>query len=133
MAKDRHQNYKKASNLIFITVVLGFIKIIFSQKEGVYEGTNEQMVESMTMIALWTLVFILGIGLLIRFGLCFVKFILPILPFFGLFGIPGAFINIKDQPITSLIQLVVFGFEIWAIVLLFRIPKASPSINTSPS
>src|SRR5690242_2330427 len=121
MAAPRHPNYKKASNLIIMAALLGFVKLFFAAGESVYGSSSSQMVEQLTKFALFWLVLDVVIALLVRFGFGWVKYILLIFTFFGVLSVPLAILSILTRPVTSIIDIAEFGLKVGAIVLLFLI------------
>ncbi len=115
MEKHIHPNYIKSSNLIFVTVGLGLINFFFSS-DLLNTGQN-------IAIAILTLIIIAGIGLLVRQGKAWVKYLLLVLTILGLIGIPSIINNIALRPVVGFVNIAQTIMQIWAIVLLFMVPK----------
>ena len=130
MAKPRHPNFKKASNLLLVTVVLGLIKLFFSRSEMAHGTLNEQLVQNFMLYALCSLGFMMVLAVLIRFGVGWLKYILLIFSLFGILDVPVAIMTVRLTPVTSSITLVVFALGVWVLILLFRIPKGT-NTNTA--
>ena len=112
-----HSNFIKSSNLIFGTVGLGLINFFFSS-DILNSGKN-------VAIATITLLFIIGIGFLVRRGKHWVKYLLLILTILGLIGIPFIINNILEKPIVGIINIAQTIMQLWAMILLFQVPKAA--------
>lgn len=115
MEKHIHPNFTKSSNLIFGTVGLGLINFFFSS-ELLNNGQN-------IATAIFTLVIIAGIGFLVRQGKDWVKYLLLVFTLLGLIGIPFIINNITQKPVVGLINIAQTIMQIWAMVLLFMVPK----------
>ena len=115
MEKQIHRNYIKSSNLIFGTVGLGLINFFFSS-DVLNTGQN-------IAIAILTLIIIAGIGFLVRQGKAWVKYLLLVFTILGLIGIPFIINNITQKPVVGLINIAQTIMQIWAMVLLFMVPK----------
>jgi uncharacterized membrane protein len=115
MDKKIHPNYTKSSNLIFGTVGLGLINFFFSS-DLLNTGQN-------IATAILTLVIIAGIGFLVRRGKAWVKYLLLVFTVLGLIGIPFIINNITQRPVVGLINIVQTIMQIWAMVILFKVPK----------
>ena len=115
MDKQIHPNYIKSSNLIFGTVGLGLINFFFSS-ELLNTGQN-------IATAILTLVIIAGLGFLVRQGKDWVKYVLLVLMVLGLISIPFIITNIVQRPVVGLINIAQTIMQLWATVLLFKVPK----------
>jgi hypothetical protein len=115
MEKPIHANYIKSSNLIFGTVGLGILNFFFST-ELLKTGQN-------IATAIVTLAIITGIGFLVRQGKNWVKYLLLVLTVFGLIGMPFIINNITQRPVVGLVNIAQTIMQLWAIVLLFNVPK----------
>lgn len=115
MQKQIHPNYIKSSDLIFITAVLGIINFFFSPKI-LSSGFA-------IIVAIFTLLFIAGLGVLVKQGFSWVKYLLLALLLFGLLGIPFIIKNMTTNPIVGIVNIIQTVLQIWALVLLFKIRK----------
>lgn len=117
MKEAVHPNYYKASNLIFISGGLAVVNISLSL----------EMFTSGLMIgvAIFTLLFVIGIGFLIRQGYEWVKFLLLVMGILGLFSLRVMINTLMTKPIVGVNNLVQTALQIWSIVLLFQVPKAA--------
>jgi len=115
MDKQIHPNYIKSSNLIFGTVGLGLINFFFSS-DLLSTGQN-------IVTAILTLVIIAGIGFLVRQGKTWVKYLLLVFTVLGLIGIPFIINNITQRPVVGLINIAQTIMQIWAMVILFKVPE----------
>lgn len=115
MKKQVHENYIKSSNLIFVSSALGLISFYFS---------GHLFLNSLNItIAVFTVVFTVGIGLLVRRGYHWIKIFLLIITLLGLIGIPLTLKNLTEKPIVGIINVIQTILQIWSVVLLFQIPK----------
>jgi hypothetical protein len=120
MKEHLHSNFIQSSNLIFATVGLGVINFFFSS-DTLSSGTN-------IAVAIITLLIILGIGILVRQGFNWVKYLLLVLTILGLFGVPIILTDLTQNPIVGIVSIVETVIEIWATVILFLIPKTEENI-----
>jgi hypothetical protein len=115
MDKQIHQNFIKSSNLIFGTVGLGLINFLF---------VSELLTNTQNIItAILTLMIIAGIGYLVRKGRNWIKFVLLVFMILGLIGVPFTINNIVQRPVVGLINIAQTIMQLWATVLLFKVPK----------
>ncbi|UIR57283.1 hypothetical protein LZQ00_05570 [Sphingobacterium sp. SRCM116780] len=110
-----HSNHIKSSNCMFISAALGVINILLTPAIL----TSASSISA----ALLTLAFLVGIGLLIRKGTDWIKYVLLILLVIGLLGIPYMIQNILQSPIVGVINIIQTILQIIALILLFTIPK----------
>lgn len=122
MVKQIHTNYIKSSNLIFGTVGLGLINFFFSS-DLLNTGQN-------IATAIFTLVIIAGIGYLVRQGKNWVKYLLLVFMIFVLIGIPFIIDNIVQRPVVGIVNIAQTIMQLWATVLLFKIPKLTDKKNS---
>jgi hypothetical protein len=115
MKKQIHPNYIKSSNLIFGAVGLGLINFFFV---GDLLNTGQNIA-----IAILTLVIIAGIGFLVRQGKDWVKSLLVVFMLFGAVCIPFMIITIVQTPVFMLVNIAQTILQLWATILLFKIPK----------
>ena len=74
-------------------------------------------------IALFSLAFVFGIGYLVGKGTEWIKYVLLVILILGLLGFPFIIANLKNEPVVGIINIVQTVLQIWALVLLFKIPK----------
>lgn len=74
-------------------------------------------------IALISVAFVFGIGYLVSKGTEWIKYILLIILILGLLGFPFIIASIKNEPVIGIINIVQTILQIWALILLFKIPK----------
>ena len=74
-------------------------------------------------IALISLAFVFGIGYLVSKGTEWIKYVLLVILILGLLGFPIVIANLKNEPVVGIINIVQTILQIWALVLLFKIPK----------
>lgn len=112
-----HPNHKKAANLIYTSAALGVINAFLSP-----EIFNNNFA---IVVAVFTLGIITGIGYLVSKGNDWIKYVLLVLMIFGVIGIPFIILNILNNPIVGVVNISQTILQIYAIVLLFRIPKTN--------
>jgi len=116
MIKKVHENFIKSSNLIFISAALGLINLFLTKGEL---GSTKLIVS-----AILTLLFVGGLGYIVRQGYAWIKYLLLVLMIFGLIGIVGLIItNLEKQPLITTVNIIQTILQTWATVLLFIIPK----------
>lgn len=116
VVEDRvvHENYIKASNLFLVSVGLGLINI-FLAPEITAEGST-------IAVSIFTLGFLLIIGLLIRKGFDWMKYVLLVFMIIGVLAIPLILQNIMYQPIVGIINVIQTALQVVSLVILFKIP-----------
>lgn len=112
---DLHQNYIKSSNLTFISGLLGVINV-FLLRESLTSTIS--IITTIIAIAL-----VIGIGLLIRQGFGWIKYLLLFMMIFGLIGVPTMIKNFGEMPILGIINIAQIMLQFWAMILLFKVPK----------
>ncbi|MES2558348.1 MAG: hypothetical protein V4590_01305 [Bacteroidota bacterium] len=117
MNKLIHPNYKKASNVIFLTIILSLIKF-FLLDDILHKGT-------FIGILLAILLFFVGVAYLVRIGKNWVKYFLLFLALSSLLDIPDTVELCKQNILSGLAEITISLLDILAIILLFRIPKKS--------
>ncbi|MFW5879626.1 MAG: hypothetical protein ACOCUV_02250 [bacterium] len=115
MENQIHPHYIKSSNLIFGTVGLGLINFFFAD-ELLSAGQN-------TATAILTLIIIIGIATIVRQGKEWVKYLLLVFTLFGLISIPFIINIIVQVPVVGIVNIAQTIMQLWATVLLFKIPK----------
>jgi hypothetical protein len=114
-----HPNYKKSAELIYIAGALGIGNLIWK-----YDTLDSGI---KIFAALVSLAFAFGIGYLVSKGYEWIKFVLLILLSLGLLSIIFVIANIANDPIVGIINIVQMILQIWALVLLFKVPKTEVS------
>ncbi|AXB56700.1 hypothetical protein [Flavobacterium fluviale] len=108
-----NSNFIKSSNLIFISALLGIINLLLSP-----EIISSQKGLKTSII---TILLILTLGVLIRYGVSWIKYILLILIILGLFNTPAVIkYMLIYNPINAIIIILQSLVQISATVLLFR-------------
>lgn len=110
-----HPNYKKSAELIYLSAALGIGNLIWK-----YETLDSGI---KIFIALLSLAFVFGIGYLVSKGYEWIKFVLLILLSLGLISIIFIIADLAHDPVVGIINIVQTVLQIWALVLLFKIPK----------
>lgn len=114
-----HPNYKKAADMIYVSAALGIGNIIWA-----YETLDSGF---KMLIAFLSVAFVFGIGYFVSKGSEYMKYFFFIILIFGLFGFPYIITNLKNEPVVGIINIVQTILQIWALVLLFKIPKPENS------
>jgi len=117
MAPQIDLRYIKSSNLIFGIFGLGLINLYY-ERHLLTDVKN-------IAIAVLALLFILATGFIVRIGQNWVKYLLLVLTVVGLIGVPVVLNNIVENPMSGIINVAQTILQIWALILLFRIPKTS--------
>jgi len=110
-----HKNHKKSADLIYLSGAFGIGNLILT-----YETLDNGM---KFFIALFSLAFVFGIGYLVGKGTEWIKYVLLVILILGLLGFPFIIANLKNEPVVGIINIVQTVLQIWALVLLFKIPK----------
>lgn len=123
MKKTTNKNFIASSNLVLISAGLGLINFFLMRSELV---TTQDIA-----IAIITLIFISGLGYIIRKGYNWIKYLLLVLTALGVIESIGLIIvNLAKQPVITSINVIQTALQVWAVVLLFSIPKQT---NSKPS
>ena len=116
MENQKHPNLIKSSNLIFATAILGIFNFILLP--------NMAEIPLNIFIAIFTCLFIFGLGFLVRSGKNWEKYFLLVITIIGLIiGFPGMFMIMRISMIVLIINAAQIIMQIWAVILLFKIPK----------
>jgi len=115
MKKQKHRNYLMSSNLIFASAVLGIISFFL-----IYLLANDS---KNIMNGIFNILFIVGLGLLVRIGKKWVKFLLLALTIFGLFLMTSIADTLAHNLYGGIIAILQTVLQIIAVILLFLIPK----------
>ena len=110
-----HPNHKKSAELMYLSGALGIGNIIWT-----YETLDSGI---KIFIALISVAFVFGIGYLISKGTEWIKYALLVILLLGLLGFPFIIANLKNEPVVGIINIVQTLLQIWALILLFKIPK----------
>ena len=115
MKKQKHKNYIIASNLIITSAALGIISFFL-----IYHLAND----SKNIInGIFNISFIIGIGLLVRIGKKWVKFLLLALTILGLILMTSIANTLAHNLYGGIISILQTVLQIISVVLLFMIPK----------
>ena len=113
--KKVHPNYLIAARLISISLLLGILNSIFSNKVELIEEY---------IVIIFTVLFVLVIAYLVRKGINFMKYILLFLFIVGtFFSIPFLPLLIELKPIDGFVYIIQSILQLVAIIFLFLIPK----------
>ncbi|MFL9832644.1 hypothetical protein [Chryseobacterium terrae] len=117
-----HSNYKKAAELLYISAFLGIGNLIWKY-DTLHSGFE-------IFIAIIVLAFAFTLAYITSKGIEWFKYLLLVLLGLGLLGIPFIISNIKNDPVVGIINIVQTILQIWALVLLFKIPKVADTSQT---
>lgn len=112
-----HPNHKKAGNLIYLTAALGLINVLLSPET--FQNTLG------IIVGVFTLGIIFGIGYLAGKGNDRIKYVLLVFMILGLLSIPFIILNIVNNPLVGKINIIQTALQIYALVLLFKIPRSN--------
>lgn len=116
-----HSNFITASNLVWGTVGLGILAAFFSDRVIKTEKDILLTVISFVMLVV--------LGYFIRQGQSWAKYLFVGLTIIGLLAIPTYISNLSQEPVTGIIFILQAILQVWAVVLLFQIPKiAKPNL-----
>jgi len=110
-----HPNYKKAAELLYISGFLGIGNLIWK-----YDTLENKL---QIFIAIIVLAFGFVLAYVTSKGIEWFKYILLALFAFGLISIPFIISDILNEPVVGIISTVQTILQIYALVLLFKIPK----------
>lgn len=110
-----HPNHKKSADLIYLSGVLGIGNLIWS-----YETLDSGIT---IFIAFSSLAFVFGLGYFISKGSEYVKYVILITLFLSIPGFPYLIANMKNDPVLGILNIVQTILQVWAAVLLIKIPK----------
>lgn len=110
-----HPNHKKAANLIYASAALSIVNIIISPY------VNFSFLNIFFSLIIVGMIF--GIGYIVSKGSNGVKYIIFAMMIIGLMYIPLMMSNIIQNPVVGTINIMQTALQIWALILLFQIPK----------
>jgi hypothetical protein len=108
-------NYKKAADLIYLSGALGIGNLIWK-----YETLDNGL---KIFIAIISVGFVFVLGYFVNKGAVWMKYVLVVLLFFGIIGLPFIVQNLKNDLVLGIINIVQTILQIWAMILLFKVPK----------
>ena len=111
-----HPNHKKSAELLYLSGALGIANLIWS-----YETLNSGI---KIFIALVSVACVFGIGYLVSKGTEWIKYFLLVILLLGLLGVSFIVANLKNEPVIGTINIIQTILQIWALILLFKIPKS---------
>ncbi len=92
-----HSNYKKAADLIYLSGALG-IGILIWKSDTLDNGLK-------IFIASTSLGFVFILGYFVSKGIEWIKYVLAVLLFFGIAGLPFIFQNLKNDLILGIVNV----------------------------
>jgi hypothetical protein len=113
-----HKNYIKSSNFFLASIPLGIINMLlmpefFNSGSDIFSG-------------IITLLFLLGIGIFIRKGFDWMKYVLLVIMLIGFFGYPAMLQLLLHYPVVGGISLLQTALQIISLCLLFSMPQHTP-------
>lgn len=115
----KHPNYVKASNLMFCTVALGLISMVIFP--GYLNSTKNIIISGLS------LGLVVGLSFLIRQGFDWVKYLILVLFILGCTSLPFTIMHFAERPLLSSISILQVIMQLWALVLLFKVPPLPKS------
>ena len=116
MDSNKNTNFLKSSNLMFATAGLASVNILLLP--------NSDKVLLNVFFVIFALIIFVGLGFLIRSGKNSIKYFLITLILAELLtGFPGMFLIMKVTQISMIINLLQLILQVYAVILLFKIPK----------
>lgn len=115
-----HPNHTKAANIMYLTGVLGIASMIWT-----YDSLQPVILSLGIAVAIFA--FIFGMGYLAGKGKEWVKYVLLITFLLGLMGFRSIYTNLLSDPVLGVVNVLQTILQIWALILLFRVPKQEPS------
>lgn len=112
----------KSSNLLFVTVILVLIGV-FLGKVVLSADKNSIYIEMMNIILIG------GLGLLVRQGYKWVKYLPLTLSILYLIEAAAVVLNSPTIQISQVLFFAQIVLVIWSTVLLFRIPKETANLS----
>lgn len=122
MKRQSHPNFMKASNLLYGTVILVLISV-FIGKAVLSSDKNSIYIEMMNIILIG------GVGLLVRQGYKWVKYLPLTLSILYLIEAVALLLNFPMIQIPKVLFFVQIALVIWSTILLFRIPKENTNLS----
>lgn len=116
MDSNKNINFLKSSNLMFATAGLASVNFLLLP--------NSDKVLLNVFFVIFALIIFVGLGFLIRSGKNSIKYFLITLILAELLtGFPGMFLIMKVTQISMIINLLQLILQVYAVILLFKIPK----------
>ncbi|MCQ6957946.1 hypothetical protein [Mucilaginibacter aquariorum] len=115
-----HPNYIKSSNIIILSILVGLLNLAFSQTPL---NTPQSIGAFLT-----TILFLAAIAFLVRKGLSWMKYVLLVL---SIIGVAGLVMIILKKPVFNgvlVVNIVQTLLQLWALIILFTIPKSAGAV-----
>ncbi len=110
-----HENHIKAGNLVYLSGAIGIGIFIWKFDQLPHPAYN--------VIPFLALVVIFAMGYLMQKGVDWMRFILLGFVVVGTLAMPIVVMNILNDPILTIANAVQGVLQIWALVLMFKIPE----------
>ncbi|MBC8006142.1 MAG: hypothetical protein H7X84_11760 [Verrucomicrobia bacterium] len=111
-----HPNYIKAARLLFLSGGISILNALFtSDITSVY--SHESSVVMLASVVIFVFAWY------VRRGHGWLKYVLLALVLVGLFSIQATVDEVKQNPVGGMINIATSIMQVWAVVLLFMIPK----------
>ena len=112
-----HQNYIESSNLMSISIGLGFVNLLF---------TPEAFSSAFAIfITVFTFLFLIGLATLTRKGISWIKHVFLVMMILGSFSIYFIVKNLEQNPIVGTINIIQTVLQAYSLYLLYKIPNES--------
>jgi hypothetical protein len=116
MKKQLHPNFSKSSNLLFATVLLILIGMFLGKVILSFDANN-------IYLEFLNIFLIGGLGLLVRLGFKWVKYLPLMLSFLYFIEAYSFLLNSSVIQIPQVLFIGQIILVVWSTILLFRIPK----------
>ncbi|MBK7029435.1 MAG: hypothetical protein IPH45_09550 [Bacteroidales bacterium] len=117
MDKVVPSNFVKSSNIIFLSIGLGMVSFLLRE-----ENLSQR---SHLYISLTSWILLAGIGLLIRKGYNWVKYLMLLLTIINIYSISLIFQVVNDKLLSGILGVAPLLIQVWATVILFIPPSDS--------
>ena len=114
---DIHQNHKKAAALIYSSAGFGVLNLFLDS-----DTLNSSFG---IVVGVITLSIIIAIGYLVDKGNDWIKYVLLVLMILGIISLPIILMNLILNPLVGVVNITQTILQIYALVLLFKIPKSN--------
>lgn len=111
-----HPNYNKAAKLLFLSGGISILNALFTS-----DITSVYSHESSTVMLASAVIFVFA--WYVRRGHGWLKYVLLALILVGLFFIQSTVDEVKQNPVGGMVDIATSIMQVWAVVLLFMIPK----------
>lgn len=117
-----HPNYNKAARFLFLSGGISILNALFtSDITSVYshESSVVMLASAVIFVFAWYA----------RRGNSWLKYVLLALILVGLFSIQSTVDEVKQNPVGGVVDIATGIMQVWAVVLLFLIPKRTSVVS----